>query len=89
MKKVIAWTVIKYHIIDKLVSIKCICNVCHFKIAAKKEPFPASFLLTNFLEYHFTGIIPILIIAGYNSPQYSEGHLEFFAMFHNFYLLVP
>jgi len=89
MKKVIAWTVIKYHIIDKLVSIKCICKVCHFKIATKKELFPVSFLLSNFPKYQFKEIIPVSIIAGHNSPQYSERHLEFFAMFHNFYLLVP
>jgi hypothetical protein len=59
------------------------------QLQKKKKPFPVSFLLSNFLEYHFTGIIPVLIIAGHNSPQYSEGHLEIFAMFHNFYLLVP
>jgi len=34
-------------------------------------------------------IIPVLINAGQKSPQYSEGYLEFFATFHNFYLLVP
>ena len=55
----------------------------------QKGTFFFSFLLSKFLEYQFMKIIPVLIIAGHKSTQYSEGHLEFFATFHNLSLLFP
>jgi hypothetical protein len=43
------------------------------RLQQKKEPFFVSFLLSNFLEYQFMEITPVLIIVGTKIPAIFQG----------------